>query len=268
MVSVALSRPTPSRHDAARWPRPVPIPHSPESMDGIPFYDDEFAMAQSIAHIQTILYLAPLLNRVAQAADLRWVSDNPVWYWIAEERAQRALYPDYALTANPSVAALTANDLLLVLEVVSTAKADKERKDTVRMRDYNEAHGVLEFVLLYPEPDDMRSVVWYRLDDARGRYREVPLPADGRYRSAAIPGLELEVLPSVEWTPGRKARVWFYGEELRDGETEARFRASAEQQAAQAAQQAAQERAEKEQERAEKERLLALLKQAGIDPGM
>jgi hypothetical protein len=55
--------------------------------------------------------------------------------------------------------------------------------------------------------------------------------------------------------------VWFYGEELRDGETEARFRASAEQQAAQAAQQAA-------QERAEKERLLALLKHAGIDPGM
>jgi hypothetical protein len=76
----------------------------------------------------------------------------------------------------------------------------------------------------------------------------------------AIPGLELEVLPPVEWTPGHKARVWFYGEELRDGGTEARFRASAEQQVAQ-------ERAEKERERAEKERLLALLKQAGIDPG-
>jgi hypothetical protein len=37
-------------------------------MDGIPYYDDELAVAPSMAHIQTILYLGPLLNGVAKAA--------------------------------------------------------------------------------------------------------------------------------------------------------------------------------------------------------
>jgi hypothetical protein len=231
-------------------------------------------MAQSIAHSQTIMTLLPLLNRVARVAGLRWVSDNPVWYWLPEEGRQRALYPDYALTAQPSVAALTAQDLRLALEVVSTAEPAKEQKDTVVMRDRNAAHGVPEFVLIYPEPEDTRAVVWHRLDEAAGRYREVSPSAEGRYRSTAIPGLEIEVLPRADWTEGRKLRVWFQSEEVRDGETEAQARAAAEQQAAQAvrwAEQerlcAEQERADADRERAEKERLLALLKQAGIDPG-
>ena len=83
------------------------------------------------------------------------------------------------------------------------SRVEKEAKDTVLMRDRNAAHGVQEFVLIYPEPDDARSVVWYRDDERTGRYQVAPLPADGRYRSVAIPGLELEVLPPNEWTPGR-----------------------------------------------------------------
>ena len=39
-----------------------PIPHSPESMDGIPYYDEEFAMAQSDAHRKTIYFLGALLD--------------------------------------------------------------------------------------------------------------------------------------------------------------------------------------------------------------
>jgi len=39
-----------------------------------------------------------------------------VWYWLPEEGVQRALYPDYALTANPSIATLTAHELLRFFE--------------------------------------------------------------------------------------------------------------------------------------------------------
>jgi hypothetical protein len=229
-------------------------------MDGIPYYDDEFAMAQSAAHRQTIFFVGGLLDQVAKAADLRGVSDYPIWYRRAEGRQQRPLYPDYALTANPSIKALTANDLLLVLEVVTTSAAAKERKDTVLMREENAAHGVPEFVLLYPEPDDARSIVWRRYDPGTQAYEVVAPPVDGRYRSAAIPGLEIEVLPRADWTEGRKVRVWFQGREVRDSEAAEQARAAAEQQVAQ-------ERLRAEQACAEKERLLALLKQAGIDPG-
>ncbi len=257
MVSLVLDAPVrPARIDTrlvVRVPRPLPLPHPPESMAGTPYYDDEFEMAQSIAHMQTIYALGSLLNEVAEAADLRVVSDNPVWYWLPEAGTQRALYPDYALTANPSVARLTANELVLALEVVSTAQFPKEAKDTVLMRERNAAHGVPEFVLIYPEPDDPRSVVWHGYDEWTGRYQVVPLPADGRYRSVAVPGLELEVLPPEEWTPGRKVRVWFQGEEVRDLRTETRCRKAAEQQAEQERAEKEQERARAEQERVEKE---------------
>ena len=258
MVSLVLEAPVrPARtaaQPAVRGPRPIPWLHPPESMIGTPYYDDEFEMAQSIAHMQTIFYLGSLLNEVAEAADLRVVSDNPVWYWLPEKGVQQALYPDYALTANPSVARLTAPELLLALEVVSTAQPPKEVKDTVLMRDRNAAHGVREFVLIYPEPDDPRSVVWHGYDEWTGRYQVAPLPADRRYRSVAVPGLELDVLPPQDWTPGRKVRVWFRGQEVRDLRTETRCRKAAEVQAEQ-------ERVEKEQERAEKEAALAAKEQ-------
>ncbi|HAS50661.1 MAG TPA: hypothetical protein DCS21_02505 [Gammaproteobacteria bacterium] len=277
MVSLVLDAPVrPARTDTrpvVRAPRPLPLPHPPESMIGTPYYDDEFEMAQSIAHMHTIYYVGSLLNRVAKAADLRVVSDNPVWYWLPEAGRQRALYPDYALTANPRVDRLTADELVLALEVVSTTQPPKEAKDTVLMRERNAAHGVREFVLIYPEPDDPRSVVWHGYDEWTGRYQVAPLPTDGRYRSVAVPGLELEVLPPEEWTLGRKVRVWFRGQELRDGEAEAHRREAAEAQAAQERTRAEQERAEKEVALAEKEqeqaraaRLAERLRALGIDP--
>ncbi len=263
MVSMTLPAPVSGREALGRAGprlRARPLLHPPESMDGIPYYDDELAMAQSAAHRHTIFFVGTLLDQVAKATGLQGVSDYPIWYRRPEGSEQRPLYPDYALAANPSIKALTANDLLLVLEVVTTSKAAKERKDTVQMRDENAAHGVPEFVLLYPEPEDARAVVWHRLDEATGRYRDVAPSAAGRYRSTAIPGLEIEVLPRADWTEGRKVRVWFQGAEVRGLAAEAQARAAAEQRVEQ-------ERTEKEWERAEKERLLALLKQAGIDPG-
>jgi Uma2 family endonuclease len=253
--------------------RLLPIPHSPESMAGIPYYDEEFAMAQSDAHRKNIYFLGGLLDRIAAAAGLRGVSDYPIWYWIPEEDRQTALYPDYALTANASIQALTAKDLLWVLEVVTTSKPAKMHKDTVRMRDYNALHGVPEFVLLFPEPEDSRSVVWHRYDASTEAYQVVTLPADRRYRSQAIPGLEIEVLEPSAWTAGRKVRVYYQGQEFRDAQVEAQAREAAERRAQQERQ--ARETAERQAQHAQQaqkaaerrvEQLLARLKQAGLEP--
>jgi hypothetical protein len=243
-----------------------PIPHSPESMDGIPCYDPEFDMAQSDAHRKILYFLVGLLDRVAAVAGLRGVSDYPIWYWIPEEGRQKALYPDYALTANRSIAALTAKELLWTLEVVTTSHVDKERKDRVRMRDYNAFHGVPEFVLLFPEPDDPRAVEWHRYDARTRRYEPVALPADRRYRSQAIPGLEVEVLEPQEWTEERKVRVYYRGEEVRGAAEEAQMRRAAEQARQATEQQVEQEQQARQAAEQQVERLLALLRQAGIQP--
>ncbi|CAK0759719.1 conserved hypothetical protein [Gammaproteobacteria bacterium] len=228
--------------------RLTPLLHSPESTEGTPYYDEEFEMAQSIAHGRTIYFLMELLNRVASRAGLSSVSDNPVWY-LDWEGNRKVLYPDYALTASQNLYAITARELLLALEVVSTSRSDKERKDSVRMRNYNAINRVPEFVLIYPEPEDKRSVVWYQYDTRIRSYREVTLPANRRYCSKTIPGLEIEVLEPQEWTEGRKIRVYYLGEEVQEGQNEYEARKLA-------VRQAEQERLAKEvvQRQAEQER--------------
>lgn len=249
------------------------IPHPPEHYDGIPYYDHEYDMAQSTAHAEMIRDMGQFLDQVAAATGLRLLSDNPIWYWIDERDEQRPLYPDYALAEPVDPGCVTALNLRLAVELVSTATAAKERKDTVRMRKLNAANGVPEFALLYPELDDTRALRWFTLDQPSAIYREWPLPADRRYRSEAIPGLELEVLPRERWQPGRKLRLWYRGARLpaldealrqaeqavRQAEQERTQREAAVRQAEQAVRQA-------EQAQAENERLLALLREAGVTP--
>ncbi len=47
MASLTIPKiePGPGLYRDARLARLRPLPHSPESMDGIPYYDEEFAMA-------------------------------------------------------------------------------------------------------------------------------------------------------------------------------------------------------------------------------
>jgi hypothetical protein len=282
MTSLAISPPEPrlSNDLEARLAPLRPIPHSPESMDGIPYYDEEFDMAASHAHRQTLYFLGALLDRVAERAGLQGVSDYPIWYWFPELGQQRILYPDYALTASPSIKALTAKDLLFALEVVTTSRQEKEEKDTVQMKEHSRVHGIAEFVLLYPEPEDARSVVWYRYDPRTDDYQLLPLPPDRRYRSQAIPGLEIEVREPQDWTEGRKVRVYYRGEELREGAVEEQARKAAQWQAERecqakeqerqarmtAEQRAAQERQARMTAEQQVEQLLARLRQAGLEP--
>ncbi|WPL18736.1 hypothetical protein Thiowin_03824 [Thiorhodovibrio winogradskyi] len=242
------------------------LPHPPEHYDGIPYYDHELDMPQSTAHAEMVHDFGNFLRQVASAAALRVLSDNPIWYWIAETSEQKPFYPDYALAEPVDPSRITALELRLVVELVSTATLAKEQKDTVRMRELNAANGVPEFLLLYPEPEDSRALRWFSLDDTNGGYREWPAPDDRRYRSQTIPGLEIEVLPSEAWQLGRKVRLWYRGDRL-PALDEAVW------QAEQAMRQAEQERREREsaerqfeQARAENERLLARLREAGLAP--
>jgi hypothetical protein len=91
---VSMTQPAPvSAQEALRQAGPQlrarSLPHPPESMDGIPYYDEEFAMAQSAAHRQTIFFVGGLLDQVAKAAGLRGVSDYPIWYRRPDGSRQR-----------------------------------------------------------------------------------------------------------------------------------------------------------------------------------
>ncbi len=99
--------------------------------------------------------------------------------------------PDAALFIAPEYGGLVfldENDYLhgppeLVLEVSSsTASIDLHRKKL----DYQKA-GVCEYVVLALR---MQQVFWFAR--RRGKYREVPLPADGIFRSQVFPGLWLD----------------------------------------------------------------------------
>ena len=225
-------------------------PFPPDATIGIPYYDDEFDMAQSPAHAAMIRDLGAFLDQLADWTGLRVLSDNPIWYWVQEDDQQRILYPDYALADTPDLERAMATDLRLALEVVSTERAEKERKDSERMRDHNATNGVPEFGLLYPELKDRRALRWFWLDADDGRYREAALPADRRFRSQAVPGLELEVLEPDQWRPGRKVRLWYQGQRIPSAREDAR-RAEQAMRRADAAE-------------AENARLRALLRQAGL----
>lgn len=267
--------------------RLVAEPHPEGATDGIPYYDEEFDMPQSLAHGKAIHYLIQLLDQVADWVGLESLSDNPVWYWNPWQDRRQIIYPDYALAVPTDLGSVTAKSLRIVLEVVSTERPQKERKDSVRMRLLNEFHGVPEFLLAYPEPDDSRSLFWYRYQPDQGTYELVDLPADRRYRSQAIPGLEVEVLEPDDWALGRKLRVYYRGQPVREAKAEREERERVQQARRLAEQRAEEERharesaehlAEKErharesaerqvaQALAEQERLRALLKQAGIEP--
>jgi hypothetical protein len=221
-------------------------PFPPDATIGIPYYDDEFDMAQSPAHSAMIRDLGGFLDQLADWTGLHVLSDNPIWYWVQEDNEQRILYPDYALADTATLDRALATDLRLALEVVSTERAEKERKDSERMRKRNATNGVPEFGLLYPESADPRALRWFRLDADDGRYQEATLPANRRFRSQAVPGLEFEVLEPDQWQPGRKVRLWYQGQRMPCVREEGRRADAAE---------------------ADNARLRALLRQAGLDAG-
>ena len=272
--------------------RLIEKPHPEDATVGTPYYDEELDVAQSLAHHKTVQKLGELLDRVAAWEGLQSLGDNPVWYWDADEDCQRILYPDYALTDAENLGSVTAKSLLLAIEVVTTTHRRKEEKDTIKMRNWNELNAVPEFLLLYPEPDDPRGLIAYRYNKDQVAYENVPLGPRRRFVSQAIDGLVIEELAPDARSVGRKLRVFYRGEEVRDADAadrlalqeararqqEARAREAADRRALQEAQarEAAEHHAAAAEQRAREEaqarmaaeqqtqRALALLEKAGI----
>jgi hypothetical protein len=198
--------------------RLIEKPHPEDATVGTPYYDEELDVAQSLAHHKTVQKLGELLDRVAAWEGLQSLGDNPVWYWDADEDCQRILYPDYALTDAENLGSVTAKSLLLAIEVVTTTHRRKEEKDTIKMRNWNELNAVPEFLLLYPEPDDPRGLIAYRYNKDQVAYENVPLGPRRRFVSQAIDGLVIEELAPDARSVGRKLRVFYCGEEVRDAD--------------------------------------------------
>jgi hypothetical protein len=226
----------------------VAKPH--DAYDGTPFFDEDLQVPQSPAHRIMVYETGSIVDVVAQEAGLRFASDEPIWYLDPDQDVQRAYYGDWVIARDVPMERVTAHDLVVVLEVVSTNDRRKEIKDTVFQRALNEYNGVPEFGLVFPDADDPRALQWFTL--VEGRYHELTVSAGGQVEVAGVPGLVFRVRPQERWTDGRKLDVLYRGE-LRHPLPEAYAQAEAEK--ARAEEEKA--RAEEEKARAEEEKARA-----------
>ncbi len=190
----------------------------------IPYYDEELDLMHSKAHLAAVNFLLPIFSYIARLLGLACLSDNPIWYIDPATEHQKAFAGDLVFARPGEIDRETAEDLALVMEIVSTNDPRKEKKDTIFHKSLNEFNQVPEFVLYFPDQDDKRSIEWYRLIE--NRYRQITPDQDGRLTSVAVPGLTLQVLPPDAWADGHKVRVLFDGQEILDfaSEHEARLR--------------------------------------------
>lgn len=228
-----------------------------EAYGGTPYYDEELGVAQSPAHRVMVGESVPILASIAEEGGLTFSSDEPIWYWHPETDEQKAFFGDLVFARAVDRRRVTAADVLLVVEVVSTNDRRKELKDVRFQRLVNEYNEVPEFALVFPDVEDERALVWHRLVD--GRYEEQVVGPGGSVVSAAVPGLEVRVLPRERWAPGYKVD-WYYRGELRPRLADERRRAEQERARAE------QEKVRAEQEKARAEQLAARLRALGIDP--
>jgi len=258
--------------------RGVLEPRVHTAFDGIPYFDAELQVPQSQAHRVAVHELGTILEAIAVEEGLDFLSDEPIWYLHPETDEQKVYYGDCVVGRSQDRRRITAESLLLVVEVVSTEDRRKELKDTKFQPLLNEYNSVPEFALAFPEPHDPRALTWYQLDE--GHYQHHELGPGARIHSRSVPGLEFCVLPREAWQAGRKLEVRFKGEVRhplkRERQRAEQEKARAEQEKARAEQEKAraeqekaraeQEKARAEQEKTRADALAAKLRALGIDP--
>ncbi|MBI4822518.1 MAG: Uma2 family endonuclease [Deltaproteobacteria bacterium] len=205
----------------------------------IMYYDAELDVPGSQQHNATADKLAEASETIAKRRSLHVLRDNPIWYFDPDSGAQKAFYGDAGLARTDDAETVVADQLLIMVEVVSTNDIRRERKDTLQQKRLNEANEVPEFALLFPELGDPRAFELYRLDE-NGKYELVPPDANGRIESATVPGLSFRVLPASKWRArGFKVEVYDRAELLVDAHTARLAKQRAEKRAAKAAREAA-----------------------------
>ena len=252
-------------------PRGRLLPQEHTAFDGTLYFDEELQVPSLDPHRIMVFEMGTVFEMLAKEHGLRFISDHPIWYLDPNENVQRAYYGDLVIARDVDIQRITASDLLLAIEVVSTNDRRKEVKDRVFKLALNESNGVPEFGLLFPDADDQRALIWHVFEGER--YREVAVAAGGEVAVQALPGLVIRVLPRAEWTEGHKLELVYQGEVRRPlaGERERAVQAEARADQAEARADQAEARADQERRRAEEaaakaDRLAARLRALGIDP--
>jgi Uma2 family endonuclease len=193
--------------------------------------------------------------------DVHTFNEMLVQYQLRRSKEIRQVVPDNMLVvSNEPIEAEGSYDVplqpvgpYLVLEYVS--KSSKRKDYQINHRIYETELKVPYYLLFYPETQDMTLF-------RRGSKRYVSVKPNEAGR-VAIPDLDLEAALLDGWV-----RFWYRGELLPlPAELQSNLDAL-EEQLRQAQEQTKEAQEQKEQERTEKERLLTLLREHGIDPGL
>ncbi|MDJ0836470.1 MAG: Uma2 family endonuclease [Acidobacteriota bacterium] len=155
-----------------------PVIHKDFAELYIPYYDEELDVPQGETHFETVYNQLYLIGHMAEKAGYKLLSDCPVCYWEKVNTKKKVYLPDITILKSKNPAAAVFQEVVLVGEIVSGTSRAKMEKDTVKMFQLNELHGIPEFLLIYPDPQDDRILDWFVLSG--GKYRKL-IPQKGRY---------------------------------------------------------------------------------------
>ncbi|MCB1191311.1 MAG: Uma2 family endonuclease [Leptospiraceae bacterium] len=178
----------------------------------IPYYDEELGLMQGEAHKRAIIKYAPCFEWIEEKLDLRFLSDQPIWFYNPQKGKQVGIAGDLVLAKQVDVSKITAESILFYMEVVSTDDPRRENRDTIEKKPLCEYNGVPEFGLYFPDLKDERIFQLYRL--VNGVYHPVMENESGKWCSEMIEGLCIERLTEDEWKEGVKIQIWFGDEKL------------------------------------------------------
>ena len=151
-----------------------------------------------IVHQETLLFLTMLLHAFADRTGLGEVLMGPLEMWLPAIPSART--PDILFVANDHRDRITEERLEgpadLVVEIVNDDSVVRDRVD--KLAEYQTV-GVPEFWLVDPRRDQRRTA--FNQLGSDGRFREVPLDANGRYHSAVLSGFWFK--PSWLWQEPR-----------------------------------------------------------------
>ena len=150
-------------------------------------------MPPTVLHARIVGFLAGVLGWYVEAFGLGEVLQAPVEMRLPGRRSSRE--PDLLFVAQEHRARIGEKRIEgaadLVVELISDDSVSRDRIEKV---DEYRAAGIPEYWPLDPRPGQQRSD-FFQLTD--GVYRAVAPDADGRYRSAVVPGFWLR--PAWLW---------------------------------------------------------------------
>ncbi len=220
----------------------------------------EHFMAPTAQATQREITLESFALVKARRPGVQYFNDLPIQYPFGRRKQIRHVVPDNMVVVHPEqIKAPDSFDLPLqpvrpfrVLEYVSQSNPAKDYDAS--FAKYERELKVPYYLVLYP---DERGSTLYRHTD--GKYRAVPSNKAGRHR---IPELDLEIGRVDDWV-----RYWYRGKLLPlPAELDQQLKDTC-RQLRHAQKQARQAEERADQERREKERLLARLRELGVEPG-